>query len=562
MTRRRVSEPQWRLGDRFDLFEQVGAGASGTVWRGREVAAGTEHAVKLLRHEPAADADSIARLYAVLGSVARLMHPGIVAVDDAAAGDGWVALRSRLVPGESLHSLLSRHGAMIPAAATAVVAQLCDTLAAAHAVGLAHGDLHPANVLLTSGPGGAAIPTVVLTDFGMAELVNRAAVRGAGPSAPPPEYRAPELGPADDATAAADVYAVGIVLYECLTGRAPFTAQWPHEVAEMHRRYQAPPVPGLPDAQWRLLAACLEKDPRYRPGAAQLAAALRADGAPDGVVPTPAPAPVSAPAPVPTPAPMAAPVPPPAEHTRLLPRLVAEPTDETMYIPFQQQPEGRGAGDRLPRLIAEHKTESGIVAALVVVTVLIGALIGMNGGGGTAAAATGGTLAPTPAASSAAASASSVPDAVVLPSAPSTSASPSAVEPLLGPAVLVNAQSGMCLDTAGRAFTDGTTEDIYQCNGTPAQIWSLTAAGQLTQDGGAYCLDDFGLGTTPGTKVVLWSCNDGRNQQWQLQPDGSIQSVNAGLCLDVDGKSSNQGTDMVLWTCDGSASQRWNRTNG
>src|SRR5258708_37979464 len=190
MTRRGVSDPQWRLGERFDLFEQIGSGASGTVWRSREVSDGSEHAVKLLRPELTSDPDAVAEFYGALGVVARLTHPGIVAADDAVAGEGWLALRSRLVPGESLRSLLSRHGAMIPAAATATMAQLCDTLAAAHAVGLVHGGVHPANVLLSSGPGGAALPTVVLTDFALAALVNRAAAQGAGLAAPPVEDRA------------------------------------------------------------------------------------------------------------------------------------------------------------------------------------------------------------------------------------------------------------------------------------------------------------------------------------------------------------------------------------
>ena len=122
---------------------------------------------------------------------------------------------------------------------------------------------------------------------------------------------------------------------------------------------------------------------------------------------------------------------------------------------------------------------------------------------------------------------------------------------------LINARSNTCMDTAGRIFADGTKEDIWSCNGTPAQSWTLTPAGQLTEDGGAYCLDDYGLEKTPGTRVVLWSCNGGANQRWTIQPNGTIVSANAGLCVDVSGKGTNDGTALVLWPCDGSPSQQW-----
>jgi len=329
-------------------------------------------------------------------------------------------------------------------------------------------------------------------------------------------------------------------------------------------------VPGLPQQQWLLLAACLEKDPRNRPGAAQLAAALRADDVRRGVTGHGAGAPtVVVPAVPADPPPGSTPV-SQVEHTQLLPGMRAEPAGSAAYDRYHAGGEVAAMGerrvaDRLPRLIAEHKTESGIAAALVVVVVLVGALIGMAGGGsGSANAASGSTATVT--SPSSGAPASDTPQAVILPTGPAASASPSpstsGLSATPGESVLVNARSGLCLDTAGRVFADGTTEDVYQCNQTPAQDWTLTAAGQLTQDGGAYCLDDYGYETAPGTKVVLWSCNGGRNQQWTLQQDGSIASVNAGLCLDVDGKSSAQGSSMVLWTCDGGASQQWSRTGG
>jgi Ricin-type beta-trefoil lectin domain len=202
----------------------------------------------------------------------------------------------------------------------------------------------------------------------------------------------------------------------------------------------------------------------------------------------------------------------------------------------------------------------------VVVGLLIGVALSMIGGGpnnssGNISAAGQATSAPSVDAGS------SAPDAVVLPSASSPSASPSGSPspspsmsgPTTGNMTFVNVLSGKCMDTAGRVFADGTTEDVYDCNGTPAQTWTVTADGRLTQDGGAYCLDDLGFGNTPGTKVALWTCNGGANQQWTLHPDGSVTSNYANLCLDVTGQGSSDFTPLLLQSCDGNPSQQWTR---
>ncbi|HZP53293.1 serine/threonine protein kinase [Actinocrinis sp.] len=513
-----MSDTQWRLGARFELFEQLGTGAVGTVWRGRDLRDGGERAVKALRPELVSDPQAVAGLYSALNAVAQVGHPGIVAVDDAEAGEGWLALRSRLVPGESLRSMLERQGALEPSTAARVIAQVCDAVAAAHAAGLAHGDLHPGNILL--GSAGGALPEVGICDFGLAPLANRGQLM-----VPPIAYRAPEsvTAPYAASTPSADVYALGVLLHECLTGQQRPT-----------------PVPGVPDELWSLIAACLAGDPRYRPAAGQLAAALRtfASESAAGVGETmvigslPYQGYVDRPAPA------------HEAMTTVLPPIAADTAADA------------GAGTRLPRLITEHKTESGIAAAVVVVALLISGALSLGGSGAAASTANAG-----PTTSSApATTASESPEAVVLPvgslsPSPSPSASPSATAPIQ--ATLINAHSNTCMDTAGRIFADGTKEDIWSCNGTPAQSWTLTPAGQLTEDGGKYCLDDFGLEKNPGTQVVLWSCNGGVNQQWTIQPNGTILSANAGLCIDVSGKGTNDGTPLVLWPCDGSPSQQW-----
>ena len=519
-----MSDNRWRLGARFELFEQLGTGAGGTVWRALDLRDGGEHAVKLLRPELVSDPQAVAELYDALGPVARIGHAGIVAVDDAETGDGWLALRSRLVAGESLRSMLARQGALNPATAAHVIASACDAIAAAHAAGVAHGDLHPGNVLLSAG--GGALPQAVVTDFGLAAFVNR------GEQAVPPiEYRAPQSVAVSATTPhaanspSADVYGTGILLYECLTGQT-----------------RPAPVPGLPEELWSIIVACLAGDPRYRPTAGQLAAALRSfanKGFSAGetiVVPGMAGQAYAA-------APQQAGV----AMTTVLPAIVADEAASSRNANSDRT--------RLPRLITDHKTESGIAAAVVVVALLIGGALSLGGGGAAASTANAG---PTTRSAPATTAASESPEAVVLPvgsASPSPSASPSATAPVQ--VTLINARSNTCMDTAGRIFADGTKEDIWTCNGTPAQSWTLTQAGQLTEDGGHYCLDDYGLEKTPGTRVVLWSCNGGANQRWTIQPNGTIVSANAGLCIDVSGKGTNDGSALVLWPCDGSPSQQW-----
>lgn len=499
-----MSDPTWRLGGRFDLFDQLGAGASGTVWRGRDAADGGEYALKLLRPELVADQDAVAELYAALNAVSRLGHPGIVAVDNAVLADGWLTLRSRLVHGESLSALLARQGTMGPAQAVGLIAKVCDALAAAHAVGIAHGNLHSANVLLPSDPGAPAQP--VLTDFAMAALLNRIDATH------------------EPASASADVYAAGVLLYECLAGHAPFAA------------YPPTPITGITDSLWRTVAASLADDPRYRPSAEQLAAALRSEASHDSTQLLP-----------------------------VIPGLSADVVETRAHGNWSGSESGPRSGStsvsgnaHLPRVIAEHKTEAGIAAAVVVVSALIAVAMSMGHGGSTETAAANPAKSASPVAAT-----SPTPQAVVLPSAPSPTSSPSASAtasmPTTGDMAFTNILTNKCMDTAGRIFADGTTEDIFDCNGTPAQVWTVTAAGQLTQDGGAYCLDDLGFGNTPGSKVALWSCNGGANQQWTFHPDGSITSNYANLCLDLTGQGSSDGTPLVLWTCDGSPSQQWAR---
>jgi serine protease len=125
--------------------------------------------------------------------------------------------------------------------------------------------------------------------------------------------------------------------------------------------------------------------------------------------------------------------------------------------------------------------------------------------------------------------------------------------------VLRGTGSNRCLDVPGASRTNGTQEDIWDCNGGTNQQWTLTSAKQL-QVYGNKCLDAYNNQTTAGTKVVIWDCNGGTNQQWTLNSNGTVTGVQSGLCLDVSGAATANGSLVELWTCNGGSNQKWTRS--
>jgi serine/threonine-protein kinase len=268
-----MSHPQLRIADRYELLDELETGGAGTVWRCRDLRSGFEHAVTILRPQPIYQDEALSKLLPLLDAVAQLAHPHIVAADDVVSGEGWIAVVTRPLPADSLRSLLLRHGPVPPAQAALLGAQLCDALAAAHAIGVAHGHLVPSSVLLEPGADGPW--TVRLNNFGTAAVFRPGGPTDASHPVPAGEYQAPELADHESASAASDMYAVGVLLYEALTGHPPFTGRSPVEILVQHRAALPPPIPALPDPLWRSVAACLEKNPRDRPTAARLADQLR-----------------------------------------------------------------------------------------------------------------------------------------------------------------------------------------------------------------------------------------------------------------------------------------------
>jgi hypothetical protein len=277
------------------LVREVGRGGAGVVYAAERVGDGTPVAVKVLR------GPEHRRLRAEARRAAAVDHPGIVRVLDAGDNDelSWLVLE--LVDGPTLQHVLDRRGPLPPPLAVQVLAQAADAVAAVHAVGLAHGDLKPGNILLRQWPGGDTTlelsRSVLVTDFGLAHplpgadtlglsqgtewlrtdatMVER--VRAAGTVA----YMAPEQWRGDPPTARSDVYALGGALYAALTGERPYAQPSLPELAYAVATAD-PPAPssrvtGIQPALDAVVSQAMAKDPEARyPDAGRFAAALRA----------------------------------------------------------------------------------------------------------------------------------------------------------------------------------------------------------------------------------------------------------------------------------------------
>lgn len=259
------------MGGRYRLDERIAAGGVGEVWRGHDTVLGRAVAVKLLRPEYTQHPETLARFRAEARHAGGVSHPGIAQVYDY-GDDGQPFLVMELVDGPSLASVVAE-GPLAARDTMDVAAQTAAALAAAHAAGLVHRDIKPGNLLL--GPSGQ----VKITDFGIAYVAGSAPLTRTGTVIGTPAYLAPERVAGGSATPASDLYSLGVVCYECLTGERPF-AGTPVEIALAHQHGQLPPLPPHVPAQAAALVAGLAaKDPAARPASAadvaQQAARLR-----------------------------------------------------------------------------------------------------------------------------------------------------------------------------------------------------------------------------------------------------------------------------------------------
>ncbi|OSZ55641.1 serine/threonine protein kinase [Streptomyces pharetrae CZA14] len=276
------------VGSKYLLEEPLGRGATGTVWRARQrETAGAEAAVpgqpgetvaiKVLKEELANDADVVMRFLRERSVLLRLTHPNIVRVRDLVVEGDLLALVMDLVDGPDLHRYLRENGPLTPVAASLLTAQIADALAASHADGVVHRDLKPANVLLKQDDGRMH---PMLTDFGIARLADSPGLTRTHEFVGTPAYVAPESAEGRPQTSAVDIYGAGILLYELVTGRPPFSGGSALEVLHQHLSAEPRRPSTVPEPLWTVIERCLRKNPDERPSAENLARGLRvvADG--------------------------------------------------------------------------------------------------------------------------------------------------------------------------------------------------------------------------------------------------------------------------------------------
>ena len=282
------------VGTSYVLICPVGQGATGTVWRGLERTSGDQVAVKLLHEGLLRQPRLVTRFVQERSILTMLRHEHIVGVRDLFSVGESLALAMDFVGGGSLRQRLRDRGPLEPAEAARLLAQVAAALEQAHSLGVVHRDVKPDNILLH---GGGERPDVKLTDFGIARMLDNPGITAPQAVIGTPYYMAPEVISGGDATPAADVYALGVVLYELVSGRTPYEGE-PFAVLMGHLDRVPPRPAGMPDPVWSVVTACLAKAPALRPRAADLERALHELGRELAGVPAlPAPPPAAAPVP-------------------------------------------------------------------------------------------------------------------------------------------------------------------------------------------------------------------------------------------------------------------------
>ncbi|GAA4803403.1 serine/threonine-protein kinase [Tomitella cavernea] len=272
------------ISERYRLQRHIASGGMGAVWEAVDLRLDREVAVKILKPEYSDDPEFLERFRTEARTTARLNHPGIAGVFDYGEttdpqGSSIPYLIMELVRGEPLNAVIRRMGTVPVDLVLDMLEQCGNALQAAHRMGLVHRDVKPGNILIT--PAGQ----VKVTDFGIAKAIDAAPVTRTGMVMGTVQYIAPEQALGQEATAASDVYSLGVIAYETLTGARPFRADSTVAIAQQHIGEAPAPLPeSIPAPVRELVQITLTKDPaqRYRDGGefAAAVAAVRAGSRP------------------------------------------------------------------------------------------------------------------------------------------------------------------------------------------------------------------------------------------------------------------------------------------
>ena len=263
------------LGGRYKLTDRIAIGGMGEVWKARDQVLGRLVAIKILKEEYTDNESFLTRFRVEARHTALLNHPGIAGVFDYGEEQGSAYLVMELVPGPPLSTIIERERKLEVDRTLSLIAQTARALAAAHEHGLVHRDVKPGNILVM--PSGV----VKITDFGIARLADQVPLTATGQVMGTAQYLAPEQATGQNATGSSDIYALGVIGYECLAGRRPFTGESQIAIALAQVNDAPPALPDtIPAPVRQLIMSMLAKNPSDRPknatALAKAADALRA----------------------------------------------------------------------------------------------------------------------------------------------------------------------------------------------------------------------------------------------------------------------------------------------